>query len=155
MMKNEKPEGVERRNGDQDRTGGSERLTTAQVAAVQDAAAHEESKGGASGSRTPMGPGSAEADAGREAAPLFDEGAIGEHRERWQAIQADFVDDPRQAVKKADELVAELIGQLAKSFADERSKLEGHWDRGDDVSTEDMRVALQRYRSFFGRLLSI
>src|SRR4029077_20660241 len=144
MMKNEKPEGVERRNGDQARTEGSERLTTAQVAAVQDAAAHEERKGG-SGSRTPMGPGSAETDADREAAPLFDEATIGKHRERWQAIQSDFVDDPRQAVKKADELVAELIQQLAKSFADERSKLEGHWDRGDDVSTEDMRVALQRY----------
>ena len=89
------------------------------------------------------------------ATPLFDEAAIGKHRERWQAIQADFVDDPRQAVTEADELVAELIQQLAKSFADERSKLEGQWGRGDDVSTEDMRIALQRYRSFFGRLLTV
>jgi hypothetical protein len=153
MMKNDKRDDVERRNGDQARSEGSERLTTAQVAAVQEAAAHEERKGGDS-SRTPVGPGSGEADVDREA-PLFDDAAIAKHRERWQAIQADFVDDPRQAVKQADELVAELIQQLAKSFADERSKLEGHWDRGDDVSTEDMRVALQRYRSFFGRLLSI
>ena len=102
-----------------------------------------------------MGPGSAEPDADRESEPLFDEAAIGKHRERWQAIQADFVDDPREAVKQADELVAQLIQQLAKTFADERSKLEGQWDRGDDVSTEDMRLALRRYRSFFGRLLSI
>jgi hypothetical protein len=153
MMKNEKPDDVERRNGDQARSEGSGRLTTAQVAAVQDAAAHEERKGGGE-SRTPVGPGSGDSDVDRET-PLFDEAAIGKHRERWQAIQADFVDDPRQAVKQADELVAELIQQLAKSFADERSKLEGHWDRGDDVSTEDMRLALQRYRSFFGRLLSI
>jgi hypothetical protein len=154
MMKNEKPSGIERRNGDQDRTEASGSLSTAQVAAVQEAAAHEERKGEIA-TRTPVGPGSLEADSGSESEPLFDEAVTGKHRERWQAIQADFVDDPRQAVKQADELVAELIGQLAKSFADERSKLEGQWDRGGDISTEDMRIALRRYRSFFGRLLSI
>jgi|SRR5437868_700164 hypothetical protein len=151
MMKNEKREGIDR-NGDQPQSEDSGHLTTAQVAAVQDAAAHEERKGG---TRTPVGPGSTETDVDSESEPLFDEAAIGKHRERWQAIQADFVDDPREAVKQADELVAQLIQQLAKTFADERSKLEGQWDRGDDVSTEDMRLALRRYRSFFGRLLSI
>jgi hypothetical protein len=154
MMKNEKPSGIERRNGDQDRTEASGSLSTAQVAAVQEAAAQEERKGEIA-TRTPVGPGSVEGDSGSESEPLFDEAATGKHRERWQAIQADFVDDPRQAVKQADELVAELIGQLAKSFADERSKLEGQWDRGGDISTEDMRIALRRYRSFFGRLLNI
>jgi hypothetical protein len=154
MNENERRDDLDRRDGDEPGSDGSERLTTAQVAAVQEAATHED-RAGETGNRTPMGPGPREADTDRESEPLFDEGEIGKHRERWQAIQADFVDDPRRAVKQADELVAELIGKLAKSFADERSKLEGQWDRGDDVSTEDMRVALRRYRSFFGRLLSV
>lgn len=154
MMDNEQRQDPDRRNGDEPASDGSDRLTTAQVAAVQDVAAKEENRD-VSGTRTPVGPGSTEADVDQESEPLFDESAIREHRERWQAIQADFVDDPRRAVKQADELVAQLIQQLAESFADERSKLEGQWDRGDEVSTEDMRIALRRYRSFFGRLLSI
>ena len=153
-MNSERGEDLGRRNGDEPGSDGSERLTTAQVAAVQEAATHD-GREGEPANRTPVGPGSADAETDRESEPLFDETATGKHRERWQAIQADFVDDPRRAVKQADELVAELIGQLAKSFADERSKLEGQWDRGDDVSTEDMRIALRRYRSFFGRLLSV
>jgi len=65
------------------------------------------------------------------------------------------VDEPRRAVERADELVAEVIKRLADSFAHERSRLEGQWGRGDNVSTEDLRVALQRYRAFFDRLLNI
>ncbi len=65
------------------------------------------------------------------------------------------MDEPRQAVERADELVAEVIKRLADSFARERSQLEGQWGRGDNVSTEDLRVALQRYRAFFDRLLNI
>ncbi len=76
-------------------------------------------------------------------------------RSRWDAIQTGFVDEPRRAVEQADSLVAEVMQRLAQIFADERSKLEGQWSRGDNVSTEDLRVALQRYRSFFDRLLSI
>ncbi|HEY3231784.1 MAG TPA: hypothetical protein VGJ87_21320 [Roseiflexaceae bacterium] len=76
-------------------------------------------------------------------------------RSRWDAIQTGFVDEPRRAVEQADSLVAEVMQRLAQLFADERSKLEGQWSRGDNVSTEDLRVALQRYRSFFDRLLSI
>ena len=72
----------------------------------------------------------------------------------WEEIQASFVDQPRQAVEQADALVADLMQRLAASFSNERERLEGHWDRGDDVSTEDLRVALTRYRSFFDRLLS-
>ena len=75
-------------------------------------------------------------------------------RSRWDAIQTGFVDEPRRAVEQADSLVAEVMQRLAQIFADERSKLEGQWSRGDNVSTEDLRVALQRYRSFFDRLLS-
>jgi len=76
-------------------------------------------------------------------------------RSRWDAVQTGFVDEPRHAVELADSLVAEMMQRLAQIFADERGKLESQWSRGDNVSTEDLRVALQRYRSFFDRLLSI
>ena len=89
-----------------------------------------------------------------ESEPLIGEDATRDVRGRWEGIQASFVDEPRRAVEEADSLVAELMRQLADSFAHERERLEGQWDRGDEVSTEDLRVALQRYRSFFDRLLS-
>jgi hypothetical protein len=76
-------------------------------------------------------------------------------RSHWDSIQTGFVDEPRRAVEQADSLVAEMMQRLAQLFADERSKLESQWSRGENVSTEDLRVALQRYRSFFDRLLSI
>jgi len=76
-------------------------------------------------------------------------------RSRWDAIQTGFVDEPRGAVEQADSLVAEVMQRLAETFANERAKLEEQWSRGDDVSTEDLRIALQRYRSFFDRLLSL
>jgi hypothetical protein len=77
-----------------------------------------------------------------------------EFQGRWESIQTRFVDDPRNAVENADALVTELMQRLADGFAREREQLEGQWSRGEDVSTEDLRVALQRYRSFFRRLLS-
>lgn len=73
---------------------------------------------------------------------------------RWRDIQTGFVDEPRDSVAQADALVAELMQRLAAGFSEERQRLEGQWDRGDEVSTEDLRVALTRYRSFFERLLS-
>ena len=76
-------------------------------------------------------------------------------RQRWSAIQGSFVDTPRAAVQKADELVASTIQRLAEIFADERGKLEAQWSQGNDVSTEGLRQALRRYRSFFDRLLSV
>jgi hypothetical protein len=90
-----------------------------------------------------------------EYARLFSEGDAKGFRARWESLQVSFVDEPRHAVEQADSLVAEAIKRLAEVFADERQKLEGQWDRGDNVSTEDLRVALQRYRAFFGRLLSV
>ena len=98
--------------------------------------------------------GRAEATAGDDDPRLLgdDEGA--ELGRRWEAIQVTFVDDPRRAVEEADGLVAHVMQQLADGFARERETLEGQWSRGEDVSTEDLRVALQRYRSFFQRLLS-
>ena len=77
-----------------------------------------------------------------------------EFQSRWEKIQTGFVDEPRQTVEQADELVAELMKRLAEGFATERERLEGQWGRGEDVSTEDLRVTLQRYRGFFQRLLS-
>ena len=87
--------------------------------------------------------------------PLFPENEATNFRNRWTEIQGAFVDEPRRAVEQGDALVADVIKRLASSFADERSKLEGQWGRGDNVSTEDLRVALQRYRAFFDRLLSV
>lgn len=87
--------------------------------------------------------------------PLLPESEIGDLRSKWDNIQTSFVDEPRRAVEDADALVATAMKRLAEVFASERSQLESQWDRGDDVSTEDLRVALQRYRAFFGRLLSI
>ena len=76
-------------------------------------------------------------------------------RSQWIKIQTCFVDEPRGTVKDADKLVAAVMQRLAEGFANERSGLEKQWDRGDNVSTEDLRVALQRYRSFFDRLLKL
>jgi hypothetical protein len=73
---------------------------------------------------------------------------------RWEQVQTRFVDEPRGAVEDADELVANLMQQLAAGFAQAREGLEAHWGRGEEISTEDLRVALKRYRSFFQRLLS-
>jgi hypothetical protein len=87
--------------------------------------------------------------------PLFPNHELEELRNRWSAVQTAFVDEPRRAVEQADGLVASAMKRLAEVFAEERAKLEQQWDRGDNVSTEDLRIALQRYRSFFHRLLAI
>lgn len=89
------------------------------------------------------------------AEPLFPRKETEELRERWHDIQSAFVDEPRKAVEQADGLVAAAMKRLAEIFASERDHLESQWDRGDDVSTEDLRVALRRYRSFFDHLLSM
>ena len=87
--------------------------------------------------------------------PLFAPNDDLDFRSSWEKIQIGFVDEPRTAVVNADELVAHAIARLAEVFAAERQKLEAEWDRTDNVSTEDLRVALRRYRSFFDRLLSV
>jgi len=90
-----------------------------------------------------------------DSTPLFPGSELEELRSRWKEVQTAFVDEPRSAVEQADGLVASAMKRLAETFADERSKLEKQWDRGGDVSTEDLRLALQRYRTFFQRLLAV
>jgi len=115
-----------------------EHLSTADLAAI--------AKGGNAGHLT-TSPASA--------APLFGDDVANEFRSKWDAVQSGFVDEPRTSVQKADELVASAIKRLAERFAEERNRLEQQWDRDGEVDTEDLRVALQTYRSFFQRLLSI
>ncbi len=86
---------------------------------------------------------------------LFQAGERQEAEERWREIQTRFVDEPRASVEDANVLVAELVDRLVSSFTAERSRLEAQWDRGEDVTTEELRLVLQRYRSFFGRLLEL
>jgi len=88
-------------------------------------------------------------------APLFHDDEGRGFRTRWEAIQTGFVDEPRKAVEQADALVSETIKRLSDVFAEERTGLEKHWGRGENVSTEDLRIALKRYRSFFERLLHV
>jgi hypothetical protein len=86
--------------------------------------------------------------------PLFPDNELNDLRARWDKTQIGFVDEPRTAVEQADSLVATVVKRIAEQFASERADLEHQWDRGDDVSTEDLRQALRRYRSFFDRLLA-
>jgi hypothetical protein len=90
-----------------------------------------------------------------ERGQLFSAEEAANLRSRWDAIQVGFVDEPRRSVQEADSLIATAMKRLAEQFTAERSTLERQWDRGGDVSTEDLRIALRRYRSFFGRLLSV
>jgi hypothetical protein len=86
---------------------------------------------------------------------LFTPDAADQFRTQWTNIQSRFVDDPRQAVRDGDELVAQVMKSLAESFAHERDRVEGQMQDGGDASTELLRVALRRYRSFFERLLTL
>ena len=87
--------------------------------------------------------------------PLLPQDFVQDLRGHWDRVQTTFVDEPRNAVKEADQLVAQAIKRLADTFADERSRLEQQWDREGEVNTEDLRQALRKYRSFFQRLLSV
>jgi hypothetical protein len=90
-----------------------------------------------------------------EPMPLFTESEMEDFRSQWSKVQTGFVDEPRRTVEDADKLVAAVMQRLAEGFANERSGLEKQWDSGANVSTEDLRVSLQRYRSFFDRLLRL
>ena len=107
------------------------------------------------GAREGAGPAAARPDPQDHGGPLLGDEHCRRFRSRWESVQASFIDEPRQAVADADALVREATDELHGVFERDRRQLEGIWDRGDQVSTEDLRVTLQRYRSFFERLLSI
>ena len=92
-------------------------------------------------------------DTDESSVPLFPAEEGEQFRNRWTDIQAGFVDDPREMVEQADHLVADLMQRLASQFSEERGRLESQWESDDDVSTEELRITLTRYRSFFHRLL--
>lgn len=89
-----------------------------------------------------------------DAEPLLGPGDAKKFSDDWRTVQSQFVDEPREAVEQADRLVADLMQRLAAEFTETRTNLERQWDGNDDISTEELRVAMTRYRSFFDRLLS-
>ena len=121
-------------------------LSTADIAAGNDADAAIERDPDAGAATT------ATADPANE--PLFDDRDLDRYRSRWMDVQGRFVDEPQASVQQADELVAELMQSLAAQFSESRTRLEQQWSSNDEVSTEDLRQALMRYRSFFERLLA-
>jgi uncharacterized spore protein YtfJ len=125
----------------------SERLSTTDFVATGDRNTEEAGVGNGNGS------GAAKTVPAQTA--LFDDKECNNFRSRWDEIQIRFVDDPRKAAEDADALVAETMRRLAEIFSEERKNMESQWSRGENVSTEDLRLALQRYRSFFNRLLVI
>jgi len=121
-------------------TAGEEQMRNEQIAEEEHEERHEES-------RSPRNE--------EEFASLFEDNEAEQFRIQWLDIQSRFVDDPSVSVKDADNLVAEVIKNITRNFADRRMSLENQWKSGDSASTEDLRLALQRYRSFFNRLLSL
>ncbi|MFD3660330.1 hypothetical protein ACFWVF_06945 [Streptomyces sp. NPDC058659] len=110
---------------------------------------------GEAGDERDAAPGERDESARRpDAAPLLGAQEAEGLRTRWQEIQQGFVDDPKRSVLAADGLVAEVMQLLATTFADHKLGLESQWHRGEEVATEDLRLALRQYRSFFDRLLS-
>jgi hypothetical protein len=95
-----------------------------------------------------------EAQDGQDEALFADEEAQS-FRSRWEDVQRGFVDEPRESVQKADDLVSDLVQRLTNGFAETRSGLEEQWNKGEEASTEDLRIALTRYRAFFQRLLKV
>ena len=132
----------------ENQTPTSEQLTTADVAAAAERRAEQRAEG------VELKPADRPA-ADRQRTPLFASDDAESLRSKWSDIQAGFVDEPRQAVEQADGLVADVMQRLATVFANERRTLEQQWDRGTDTNTEELRQALQRYRSFFDRLLAL
>ncbi len=103
-------------------------------------------------SETAMGAVPPGAPTGTDRAPLV--GGADQFAARWQSVQVTFVDEPRRAVEDADRLVREVMDRMTELFSSQRAELEQAWHSGGQASTEDLRVALQRYRSFFERLLA-
>ncbi|MGK3203090.1 hypothetical protein [Amycolatopsis sp. MEPSY49] len=127
-------------------TGQDQNLSTADLASAS------AGPGGTAGSATDTDTRPAESGGDVETPPLIDEDKVTGFRDRWQNVQTGFVDDPKQAVRQADELVAAVISALATTFAEHKGELEAQWQQGEPA-TEELRIALRRYRSFFDQLL--
>jgi hypothetical protein len=159
MNSNEHPEGDKHTEsetalaGNQERDDGKisqdhERMSTSELLGRQE---------GHRGTQTIDGHGSVLSQTGGPTDSTTEEPLVsdaGDLNERWNTLQVRFVDEPKDAVREADGLVAEVIQKLTERFAEERDKLENQWQSGSDVSTEDLRIALRHYRSFFQRLLA-
>lgn len=87
--------------------------------------------------------------------PALGDTVIDELQSRWNSVQIEFVDGPRTSVEQAQALVAETVEKIAQMLSEKRASLDGTWANREDISTEDLRTALQRYRSFFNRLLRV
>ncbi len=114
-------------------------------------AGHGQQAGGGAAAVEGQRPG----ESGVSSTPLLEPHDAQGFERRWEEVQVSFVDQPRQALQEADTLVDEVMQRITRRFADERGGLESQWSQGGEVSTEDLRVALQHYRSFFNRLLSV
>ncbi|MFD9004121.1 hypothetical protein ACFV0T_24680 [Streptomyces sp. NPDC059582] len=136
--------------GTSDATAGSDAPGTSDMTGARDATGTSD----APGSERQRGAGSESGTAEDEAPQLLTDDEGRAFRDRWQEIQSKFVDDPRDAVHDADALVAEVMQTLAATFSQHKKDLEGQWGEGEQVSTEELRGALRRYRSFFRRLLT-
>jgi hypothetical protein len=168
---NEEQMAPEQRQGVDDRTESNSAVSTADLASAGERQEQEQeeqeeenvgmqprSPGQGAQAAQPNEQSDAMADETEEEAertPVMSDDAAEDYRTRWQTTQADFVNDPRSAVAAADALVAEVMKRVAEEFAHERDGLERQWKEGGEASTEDLRVAFQRYRSFFSRLLSL
>jgi hypothetical protein len=128
------------------------KLSTSDIAR---AAERREARAERPAPRVADAPPTARLDGGEPRPALFPDEEVRAFRTRWEAIQTGFVDEPRTAVSEADALVAQVVTRVAEVFSHERSALEQHWGRGDQISTEDLRVTLRRYRGFFDRLLAV
>lgn len=129
-----------------------DQLSTSELAAAMNQRKDEQRREDAAAGATPAATATNIHD---ENQALFPESEVGALRTRWEAIQTGFVDEPKAAVTEADALVAQVIARLAEVFSQEKAGLEHQWGRGGEVSTEDLRVALRRYRAFFSRLLAV
>ncbi|MFD5793008.1 hypothetical protein ACFWIO_05610 [Streptomyces diastatochromogenes] len=135
---------------DNARNASDTELTTEDLARTEPEHVSGESPAVYPGEATPE---PAQAEEGEQ--PLIDPADARSYRDRWEQIQGTFVDEPKDAVRSADALVAEVIRSLAETFADHKRELEDQWSRGEEVETEGLRVALRRYRTFFNQLLQV
>ena len=95
-----------------------------------------------------------EKDGSQVATTLLREDEVDDWQSRWESIQIGFVDEPSSSVKQADELVTEVMKQIDRRFSEKHTTLLRQWG-SQEATTEDQRLALQSYRSFFNWLINL